>query len=292
MLLKRFSILPSNAHITLNNLILYVCLPATSLIYASTIDFRPQYFLVILMPWILFIGSFIFFRSLRQFANIHRHSEAVLILTSGIPSISFVGFPIFQILYGEEGLQLGVLMSQAGSFLVCSTLGVITASVYSNQGREKALRPLPLQILIDVLTFPTFIAFAVAISMNIIGLSFSLWATEILKKLSSPFTFVALISVGLQIELNPKALQKSNLKWGLMYKLLLCPLIIFLLYHVGLRETDIASKVSILGAAIGSMNMTAVLALRYGLNPTLAAQMVGISIPLSLLIVYAIQAVL
>lgn len=277
VLLKRFKILPINAHVTLNNLILYVCLPATSLKYASTVAFQSQYLLAVLMPWLLYAGSFVFFRLLRQFTNIDRQSEGVLIMTAGIPSISFVGFPIFQMLYGEEGMRIGVLMSQAGSFLACSTLAVITASVYAAKNTSFK------QIAEDVLTFPTFIAFAFAISMNFLGFAFPDFVMDILEKLSSPFTFLALVSVGLQIELDHKALQKSSLKWGLMYKLVLCPLAIFVLYFLILGKTDQVAEACVLGAAIGSMNMTAVLALRYNLNPTLAAQMVGIGIPVSLL---------
>jgi malate permease and related proteins len=277
ILLKRFRTVPINAHVTLNNLILYVCLPATSLIYASTIAFQSKYLLTVLMPWLLYAGSFGFFRLLRKFTNIDRQSEAVLIMTAGIPSISFVGFPIFQMLYGDEGMRVGVLMSQAGSFLACSTLGVITASVYAAKNTSFN------QIAKDVLTFPTFIAFTFAISMNILGFAFPDFVLDILKKLSSPFTFLALVSVGLQIELDHRALQKSSLKWGLLYKLILCPLVIFVLYCLTLGQNDQVAQACVLGAAIGSMNMTAVLALRYNLNPTLAAQMVGISIPVSLL---------
>jgi malate permease and related proteins len=277
VLLKQFKVLPTNAHVTLNNLILYICLPATSLIYASTIEFEAKYILAILMPWLLYGGSFLFFRVLRNFTKIDHRSEGVLIMTAGIPSISFLGFPLFQMLYGETGLQIGVLMSQAGSFLACGTVGVITASLYSSENPSYS------KIAKDVLTFPTFIAFCIAITMNVFDVSFSESITEILKKLSSPFSFLALVSIGLQIELNHKALQKANLKWGFLYKLILCPLVIFLLYFVILGKTDVVAQTCVIGAALGSMNMAAVVALRYGLNPTLAAQMVGIGIPVSLL---------
>ncbi len=176
ILLKRFKIVPVNAHITLNNLILYVCLPATSLVYGSTLVLESKYLLAILMPWLLYAGSFLFFRFLRNFTNIDRPTEGVLIMTAGIPSISFVGFPVFQLLYGEEGLQIGVLMSQAGSFLACSTVGVVTASIYAAKNTSFT------QIAKDVLTFPTFIAFSLAIAINILGFHFSEIIIDILKK--------------------------------------------------------------------------------------------------------------
>ena len=66
---------------------------------------------------------------------------------------------------------------------------------------------------------------------------------------------------------------------------MLCPLAVYLLYFVVLRQRGLAANVCLLGSGLGSMNMAAVVALRYGLNPTLAAQMVGIGIPLSLITV-------
>jgi hypothetical protein len=276
-LLKRFSVLPANAPNVLNNLILYVCLPATSLIYASNIAFDRRYVLVIAMPWLLYGGSALFFHLLDKYIRFHKHTKAVLIMTAGIPSISFVALPIFQMLYGEEGAKIGILMSQAGSFLACNTLGVITASVYASENPKFAV------IAKDVLTFPTFIAFTLAMIMNGLDAEFSASMLEILKKLSAPFTFIALIAVGLQMEFNVKSLQKHSLKWGFLYKLVICPVVVFLLYCVGFEQDNLMAKTSVMGAAVGSMNMTAAVAMRYNLNPTLAAQMVGVGIPLSLI---------
>jgi malate permease and related proteins len=276
--LKQAKVAGKDAHTVLNNVILYVCLPATSLVYTTTAHFEARYWLAVLMPWLLYIGSFVFFRwVLPRFVRLHPHTEAVLLITAGIPSISFVGFPIFEMLYGTEGLRIGVLMSQAGSFLVCGTLGVITASVYA------AEQPSFIKITKDVITFPTFIAFCVAVVLNIFNIGIADILLQILKKLSAPFSLLALISVGLQIELNYKSLQINHLKFGLLYKLIVCPAIIYVLYFLFFGQHDITAQACLLGSGLGSMNMAAVVALRYNLNPTLAAQMVGISIPLSLI---------
>ena len=88
--------------------------------------------LPVLMPYILFVCSFIFFKIIARILNLDRSTTGALTITAGISSISFVGFPIFELLYGKEGVQMGILMSQAGSFVVCGTLGIMTASYYSS----------------------------------------------------------------------------------------------------------------------------------------------------------------
>ena len=275
--LKKFEILKNDAHLVINNLLLYICLPSATLLYTTETTFNTHYILPILMPWILFVCSFIFFQVLAKFITIHPHTLAVLILTAGIPSVSFVGFPIFEMLYGQEGLKIGILMSQSGSFLVCSTLGIIVASYYASA------KPTFKTVVINVLKFPTFIAFCVAILLNLTNVHFPPIIAEILKKLASPLSFLALISIGLQIDFSRKGLQISSLKWGLCYKLIVAPVIIILFYVLILKQKGQEVEVSILGAALGPMNTVAIIASNYKLNPTLAAQMVGIGIPLSLI---------
>ena len=281
------------AHLVINTILLYVCLPAATVLYTSSTVFERQYALPILMPWLLFGGSFLFFRILRKPLKLHPHTEAVLILTAGIPSVSFVGFPIFELLYGPEGMHIGVLMSQAGSFLVCSTLGVLLASYYARAATRKSAgseietangsRHLNPAFLLDVLRFPTFIAFVIALIINLLGWKIPALGVELLQKLAAPFSFLALVSVGMQIDFRAKDLNWKILGWGLGYKLIVAPLLVFLVFGLALQQKGIIGQMSILGAALGPMNTVAIIASNYGLNPKLAAQMVGIGIPLSLL---------
>lgn len=277
--LRKIPALSKAGPLVINNLLLYVCLPAATLLYTSTTKFDPAYTLPVLMPWISFGGSFLFFQLLKKYVKFHRHSEAVLILTAGIPSVSFVGFPIFELLYGEKGMQIGVLMSQAGSFLVCSTVGIITASYYANAQTKKWA------FLLDVLRFPTFIAFCAALIINMLGWSMPLVIIDLLKKISAPFSLLALISIGMQIDFRDKAIHWRALGWGLGYKLILAPALIFVLFAVILKQRGIVAEMCVLGAALGPMNTIAIIASNYRLNPALAAQMVGVGIPLSLVTV-------
>lgn len=279
--LRRVPALSKDAHLVINNLLLYVCLPAATLLYTSSTRFNEAYALPILMPWISFGGAFLFFQALKRFLKFHRHTEAVLILTSGIPSVSFVGFPIFELLYGEEGMKIGVLMSQAGSFLVCSTLGIIVASYYAN-AESKANKWM---FLLDVLRFPTFIAFCLALIINFLGWSLPTLGVDLLRKLSAPFSFLALISIGMQIDFSDKNIHWRALGWGLGYKLIIAPALVFVLLVLVLKQRGVVVEMCILGAALGPMNTIAIIASNYRLNPTLAAQMVGVGIPLSLVTV-------
>ncbi len=279
ILLKKYKIFKSDAHLVVSNLILYLCLPATTLLYASETKFESVYALPILMPWLLYLFGFLFFRTVGQFTKMHRHSEGVLIMTGSIPSISFVGFPIFELFYGAEGLHVGVLMSQAGSFLVCATLGVITAAYYA------AEKPSFKEIAISVFKFPVFLAFLIAVLMNLNDVKFTPVLAELLKKLAAPFSFLAMLSIGLQIEFPKKSAIFTQLFWGLIFKLVLSPLLVFVLFVIVLEQKGSVAEICLLGAALGPMNTAAIVASKHGLNPPLASAMVGIGIPISLVTV-------
>ena len=286
MLIKKYITKDDDSHLLLNQILIYVCLPAITLLHTTETAFDVHYLLPMLMPWLSFGCSFLFFQWLDSYIHFHPHTKAVLILTAGIPSVSFVGFPIFEMLYGKTGLEIGILMSQSGSFLVCSTLGVMVAAYYA------AEVPSVKKMLIGVLTFPTFAVFCVAVLLNLLGFHLNSTFKDILEKLASPFGFLALVSVGMQVPTSTDGWQVKNLKWGLAYKLLITPLLIFILYGIVLAKKGIILEMSVLGAALGPMNTIAIIATNYKLNPTLASQMVGIGIPISLVTIGILNEIL
>ncbi|WP_394995363.1 AEC family transporter [Emticicia sp.] len=277
IVLQRINGFPKEAHLVLNSFIIYVCLPALTLLYTSEITFQYNQALPVLMPYILFVCSFLFFKLLAPVFKFDKSTTGALTITAGISSISFVGFPIFELLYGKEGLKMGILMSQAGSFVVCGTLGIMTATYYSSS------EPSVKKILKNMFTFPPFLAFCVAVLFNFFDLHFSVFASDILQKIGSPFSVLALVSVGLQINFKRESFTQKPLLIGLFFKLFVAPLIIFLIYLILLDEKTWLGQMCIVGAGLGSMNTATIIAINHRLNPSLASLMVGIGIPLSLI---------
>ena len=274
--LRRWQLVPPNAPAVLNQLIIVLLLPALTFLHLAEARFDQRFVLPVLMPWLIFGVAWLFFAALGRRLGLARGTVGALILTGGISSVSFVGFPIFEALYGKLGLELGLVMSLAGSSLVSVTLGVVVASWYG------AARPSWRGVGANVLRFPPFLAFVAALVAHAVGYRHPALVRGVLEKLSAPFPVIALLSVGLQMRLTVPAGRGRLLAWGLSYKLLLAPLVVWAVY-VGLaRQHGPATNICLLGAAIGPMNTAAVLAERYDLDPPLAAQMVGLGIPLSL----------
>lgn len=287
-LLRTSRVLPTDAHLTLNQLLVTVFIPALTLRYIPDMHLSPQFWLPVLVPWFVFLAGLLFFglagRSLRGTPQaFDRLTLGSLQLTGGISSVSFVGFPLFELLYGERGLAVGIVMSQAGTFGVAMTLGVALASWHT--ARQPSVR----KVLGNMLRFPPFPVFLLALAANLAGYQHPVLVRELLDKISAPFTVLALVSVGMQLQWRVRPEERSHLLLGLSYKLLLAPLLVFVLCRFWLGRQDYVTDLCILGSAIGPMNTAAILASRYGLNAPLASQMVGIGIPLSFPVLFLIH---
>lgn len=282
-LLRHYKIVPAGSYQIINTLLVNFFMPALILLQITEITFNSKYIFPVLVAWIIFGVAFLFFVWVGKWKNIPPKSVAALIITGGISSTSYIGFPIFEMLYGKEGLQIGILMSQAGSFLIGITIAVAVASWYSSSV------PSAKQIAANIFKFPPFIAFAVAIFLNKMDIHFPPLINDMLAKLSSPYLILALFSVGLQINLSGKDVDVRLLATGLLYKLVLAPLLIFVLYYFVFGQQNLILTISVMGAAIGPMNTAAVIAGRYNLDSKLASQMVAVGIPLSLPVLYIIH---
>jgi malate permease and related proteins len=276
-ILRKFNIVPTSSSASLNALIINVFIPAVTLRYGVELNFSYDILLPILAAWLVFIGSYVFFIMSREFIGLDRKTIGALIVVSGISSISFLGFPIFELCYGIEGLKAGIIMSQAGTFVICSTAGIMVSGNFASE--KGALN------LTRIFRFPPFIFFSLALLLNIIGYTHGDSMKIFLEKLSSPLSMIALLSIGLQMEFAHDANLTKPLLLGLGYKLLIAPTLVFSIYALFFDMSNIYTKVSILGSGLGSMATIGVIAIEYGLNPPLVTKLIGYSIPLSLLVI-------
>lgn len=285
-LLKQTKWFDDRSAVMLNNLIIYFFIPILTLYHIPKIEFQTSLLWLSVTPFIIYASSFVFIRIITTIKPMDRNTEGALIMCSGIGSISFVGFPVFELLYGTEGLSYGIVLSLAGTFLVFNTVGIFTGLYYS--GAEQNFK----QLFTKIISFPPLIAFLVGLIINITPLQLGKEVNWILSNLAAPFSVLALLAIGMQIDFSIDRTFLKHLIIGQFFKLIIAPCIIYLfLWHVvGLRDT--VAKICLLGAAIGSMNTISILAAQMGLNPKLASLMPAIGIPLSVPVLFIIDLLL
>lgn len=275
LLLRHSGSFPPETPKVLNQFLIYISLPALALIHIPAIKLTPELLFPVLTSWLVLGMALILLPLLGRLLGWSRATTGCLLLTAGLGNTSFVGFPVIEALYGPEALKIALMVDQPGSFVAVSSAGVVIACLYSSAELRKR------DIARKVLLFPPFITFLIALGLNIAAMPPAGIALEVLERLAATLTPLALTSVGMQLSFKAEGQPLSPLIWGLGYKLLLAPACLLVLYVFLLGGSGEVVKISLMEAAMAPMITGSILAITFGLNPRLAALMVGVGVPLS-----------
>lgn len=277
LVLRRVDDFPEETPAALNQFVIYISLPALALVYIPLIELDLDLLYPVFTSWLVLLLSLIIIPLLGKLFEWDRQTVGCLLLTAGFGNTSFVGFPVIEALYGDEGMKIALLVDQPGSFVAITTAGVIIASLYASGRTRKRV------LLLKIFLFPPFITFLIALIMNAANIQAEGAILGILERLGATIVPLALISVGMQLRIKELGMDLKSLLSGLAYKLIIAPAALYLLYVVVLGGEGLVVEVSIMEAAMAPMITGSVLAITYGLNPRLATLMVGIGVPLSFL---------
>lgn len=279
IVLKKSKIIPENFHTSLNAFVINISLSAFSLYYISKIELNSSVIYPVLVVWIGIFAAILFFAGLGKIFGWKSSLIGALIMCAGFGNTSFVGIPLIQAMYGEEGLKTVMLVDQPG-FVALSTVGILVANFYS--GSKDSL----LKHLSKILKFPPFIAFVIALLLNIFSIEIPKDFDEVLMKLGATTVPLALVSVGSQMQW--KKIEKKegfHLFIGLLFKLVLLPLIILVIYKYIFHQSGDVIDICILEAAMAPMITAAIIASAHDLEPKFCNLMVAVGIPVSLITV-------
>jgi len=234
------------------------------------------------MAWIMFGLGCAFFWWAGRLMKLRTPTIGALMLTGSLANTSFIGVPMIETYFGSQGIGLGILIDQAGTYLVLSTLGMLVATIYAQGGMPTART-----IAKKVFTFAPFIAFIVALML--IPVSYPVWLEALLERLGGTLVPLALVSVGYQIQFGEARGRMRELTLGLTFKLIAAPMVIALLYAGLFGGRGEMIQITIFEAAMPPQIGAAIVAMDNDLDPQLVTLMVGIGIPLSFLTLFAWQ---
>ncbi|MGI9526570.1 MAG: AEC family transporter [Weeksellaceae bacterium] len=275
-LLKRFGVVEANGFKILNILVIYVALPALTLLYIPQITVDSELLYPILMPWINILLSWLLFGLLGYRYGWSKALTGAIILMSGFGNTSFVGIPIIQGLFGDEGIKTVIMVDQPGSFVALTTLGILIANIYSNQQKSTIYT-----VVRNIVQFPPFVAFVIGIIINLSDYHWSSNIVEILEVLGGLVVPLALISVGMQLRLDFKSVYWRYIWMGLGFKLILFPAIVFIVYFIVLQQLGSIIEITFIESAMAPMITAGIIASGYGLKPTYCSLMLSVGLLVS-----------
>jgi predicted permease len=276
LLLRRSGRLPDNAASSLNGFVVNISLPALTLVYLHGLKLDSNLIFPALMAWVLFGIGCGFFWLVGKWLKLSRATTGGLMLTGGLANTSFIGLPMIDTFYGSQYLGLGILIDQVGSYFVLSTIGILVASIYSS-GRKID----PKAIVRKIAMFPPFQALILA--FLVMSLDYPPVLLELLKKLGATLVPLALVSVGYQMRLSHVRGRVTALCTGLLFKLAIGPMAIYLIYSILLNTSGDILRVTVFESAMAPMIGASIIAIDHELDPPLLTLMIGVGIPLSFL---------
>lgn len=278
--LRRLNIFSKDAPTILNQFVIYISLPAMILLQIPKLSFSVDTIIPIVVSWLVMSISVVIVLGISKFLNFSREVTGSLLLVSILTNSSFLGIPIINAYMGDTALPYVLVYDQVGTFIALATYGTFIASYYSNKS-EISFKIITLKVL----SFPPFIALIV--SLFLMGVEFNITLTKVLENLALTIVPIALVAVGLQLQFK---LPKEDIKpfsIALTIKLIIAPIIAFGICYMFAWD-NLASKVSIIEAAMAPMITAGAIASMAGLAPRLSSAIVGYGILISFLTTYVV----
>lgn len=273
--INRLNIFPKEAPTILNQFVIYISLPAMILLQIPRLTFSLDTIIPIIIAWLVMAFSAILILLLARFFSFSKEVTGSLMLVAILGNSSFMGIPIINAYMGESALPYVLVYDQLGTFIALATYGTFIASYYSNKS-EISFKI----ITFKVLTFPPFISLIAALFL--MGVEFNPTITKVLSSFANTIVPIALVAVGLQLQLKLPGHEIKPFTVALVIKLLIAPLIAIIICKL-FDWNNQASIVSIMEAGMAPMITAGAIASMAGLVPRLSSAIVGYGIIISFL---------
>jgi len=272
ILFRKSKSLPKDAHKGINAWIIYIALPAVSFKYLPHIVWTKDLLFPALAPICVWLIGWVFITFYAKITHASRATSGGLKLVSSLSNTSFIGFPLIIAYFSEKELAIAIICDQI-TFTLLSTIGIIVAIRSSQQQKLSAKL-----VLKKVLTFPPLIGCILAL---ILPHYLDLSSLDILfDKLAGTVGPLALFSIGLQLKFGGWFSEIKHISFALLYKLILAPLVGFVIALL-LGMSGMIAKITIFEMAMPTLLTAGVVADQYNLNPKVSNLVVGIGILLS-----------
>src|SRR5688500_16495847 len=274
LLCRRLGAFPDSAPEVLNRVVLYVCLPASILLYAPKLRFGADVLALAAVPWLLLLATIAAVAALARVLKLRDDERAVLLLCVALGNTSFLGYPLVRALLGEDALPYAVIYDQFGAFLILATFGLYVLARYGGDATPTAAG-----IARRIATFPPFVA--LLFGLTLMPETPPAWIGDGLQRLAGALLPLVVLAIGLSLELKLPRDELKPLAAGLGLKLVAMPLLALALAPLlGLDGT--VRDAAVLESAMPPMVTAGALAISHRLAPGLAAALVGYGIVLSL----------
>jgi len=270
---NRLHIFPEESANILNKFVIFISLPAMILLQIPKLTLSMDILIPVIIAWVVMTVTAILTFFISKRLHFTKEVTGALMLVAVLTNSSFLGIPVINAYLGDEALPFILVYDQMGTFLALATYGIFVAAYYSNQSE------INVQIMaVKILTFPPLVSLIIALFF--IGTPFPETISKVLLMLGNTIVPIALVAVGLQLQLKLPGHEIQPFALALFIKLMIAPLIALAIVAMA-GWTNLAASVSVMEAGMAPMITAGAMASLSGLAPRLSSAIVGYGILLS-----------
>lgn len=270
MAARRLAVLPDGAGRVLDAVVVRFSLPALVLAVVPGMPIDATAAVPFVVAWgtlALLAGAVLL---ISRLLHLDPTTRATLLIVVPLGNTSFLGFPAVQALLGADQLGYAVLYDQLGSFLAIATYASILAARLGTAANGPARPPWR-----RVMTFPPFLALLLALVLRPLGVPAPV--ADLADALGATVTPLAMLAIGLRLDLDVWAHQPAALGAGLALRMLVAPGVVLAAFTL-LGVSGDVYDVALLESAMPPMVTAAVIASEAGLDERLASSLAGIGV--------------
>lgn len=271
--LKRLHIFSEDDAAILNKFVIFISLPAMILLQIPKLTFSMDVMIPVIIAWVVMILSAIVTLFISHIFRFSKEITGALMLVAVLTNSSFLGIPVINAYLGDEALPFVLVYDQLGTFLALATYGIFVAAYYSNRSEINAKI-----MAVKIATFPPFISLVIALFL--LGTPFPDTILKVLSALAVTIVPLALVAVGLQLQLKLPGHEVKPFSIALLIKLVIAPMIAIMIVKLA-GWTSLAADVSVMEAGMAPMITAGAMASLSGLAPRLSSAIVGYGILIS-----------
>ncbi|HDP70470.1 MAG TPA: AEC family transporter [Actinobacteria bacterium] len=240
----------------LNNIIVYLALPALIFLAIRNSEISLNFLLIPLVGWVVMLGCAAIAFLLSRIFNLKRPTIGAFLLAAAIGNTGYIGYPLSLAFGGQSFLVRAIFFDIFGTVLFAFTVGLYFAEVYGANGQK-------IHKIKEILTFPPLIALFFGLVLH--DLDLPLFFLKSLEYLSAAAVPLIMISVGLSLQFKKLGEYKLLLFLLCGIKLILSPA---LAYCVGKMVSlpPISLNVVVLEASMPIALLAFIIGLKYELD--------------------------
>ncbi|MDM5262729.1 AEC family transporter [Sulfurovum sp. XTW-4] len=269
-LFRKLRIFQEEAAAILNRFVIFISLPAMILLQIPKLMLSMDIMIPVIIAWVVMSLTALLTLFISNRFHFSREVTGALMLVAVLTNSSFLGIPVINAYLGDEALPYILVYDQMGTFLALATYGIFVTAYYSNKSE------INVQIMaVKILTFPPFISLVIALFF--IGTPFPEEILKVLETLANTIVPLALVAVGLQLQLKLPGHEIKPFGIALFIKLVIAPLIALVVVSMA-GWSNLAASVSVMEAGMAPMVTAGAMASLSGLAPRLSSAIVGYGI--------------